>query len=135
VHPCRPAADHLDIASTRRLAAFDDTDDARAAKTGRDFVAAEFPQAIRHECRGAMHIVEQFGMFVDIPAPGLNIGLQIGDTVDDGHGKSSSRFVRCVLSSTRPRSAQHSPAIDRGRHGRAEAQSAGSRWMSTPLTE
>jgi hypothetical protein len=25
---------------------------------------------------------------MDIAAPGLNIGLQIGDTIDDGHGKS-----------------------------------------------
>jgi hypothetical protein len=25
---------------------------------------------------------------MDIPAPGLNIGLQIGDAIDDGHGKS-----------------------------------------------
>jgi hypothetical protein len=26
-------------------------------------------------------------MFMDIPAPGLNIGLKIGDAIDDGHGK------------------------------------------------
>ena len=37
--------DHLDIALAGRLAALDDTDDAGAAKTGRNFVAAEFPQA------------------------------------------------------------------------------------------
>ena len=27
---------------------------------------------------------------MDIPAPGLDIGLQIGDAIDDGHG--SFRF-------------------------------------------
>jgi hypothetical protein len=34
---------------------------------------------------------------MDIPAPGLDIGLQIGDAVDDGHGKSRSGLS--VLSS------------------------------------
>jgi hypothetical protein len=37
-------------------------------------------------------------MGMDIPAPGLDIGLQIGDAIDDGHG--NSRFgieVRCLL--------------------------------------
>ncbi len=72
-----------------RLAALDDADDAGAAKTGGNLVAAEFPQPLRHECRGAMHVVQQFGMLMDIPAPGLDIGLQIGDAVDDGHGNFS----------------------------------------------
>ena len=77
--------DHLEIADGR-LFALDDADHAGPAKAGRDLVAAELLQAIRHECRGAMHIVEQLGMLMDIPAPGLDIGLQIGDAVDDRHG-------------------------------------------------
>ena len=36
-----------------------------------------------------MHVIQQFRMLMDIPAPGLNIGLQVGDTVDDGHGNIS----------------------------------------------
>ncbi len=48
----------------------------------------EFAQAVSHECCGAVDVVEQFGVFMDIAAPGLNIGLQIGDAVDDGHGNS-----------------------------------------------
>jgi hypothetical protein len=32
-------------------------------------------------------------MLMDIAAPGLNIGLQIGDTVNDGHEESRSGFV------------------------------------------
>jgi hypothetical protein len=35
-------------------------------------------------------------MLMDIPAPGLNIGLQVGDTVDDGHGNISIGGM-CVL--------------------------------------
>ena len=59
------------------------------ADAGRDLIAAELSKPFGDECGGAMHLVEQFGMFVDIPAPGLDIGLQIGDAIDDGHGKSS----------------------------------------------
>ena len=83
--------DHLDVAFGRRLAALDDADDAGTAQTRGDFVAAEFPQPLRHECRSAVHVVQQFGVFMDIAAPGLDIGLQIGDAVDDGHGKSRLR--------------------------------------------
>ena len=79
--------DHLDFALAGLLA-LDDADDAGAAEAGRDLVAAELAQAIRHECCGAVHVVEQFGVFMDIAAPGLDIGLQIGDAVDDGHGNS-----------------------------------------------
>ena len=61
------------------------------AEAGRDLVAAEFAQPIGDECRGAMDLVEQFGIFMDIAAPGLNIGLQIGDAVHDGHGNSGLR--------------------------------------------
>ena len=105
--------DYLDIAFGRRLAALDDADDAGAAETCRDFVAAEFPQALRHECCGAMHVVQQFGVLMDIPAPGLNIGLQIGDAVNDGHGNSRFGLSAFSLSSTQPRSAQHSSGSSR----------------------
>jgi hypothetical protein len=39
-------------------------------------------------------------MLMDIPAPGLDIGLQIGDAVDDGHGHSRFRVERFGMSST-----------------------------------
>src|ERR1700682_107403 len=100
--------DHLDIASAGRFAALDDADDAGAAETCGDSAAAEFPQALRHECRSAMYVVQQFGMLMDIPAPSLNIGLQIGDAVDYGHRNSRSWFECFALSSTRQRSTQHS---------------------------
>jgi hypothetical protein len=31
-------------------------------------------------------------MLMDVPAPGLDVGLQIGDAVDDGHGNLDCRF-------------------------------------------
>jgi hypothetical protein len=36
-------------------------------------------------------------MFMDIPAPGLNIGLQIGDTINDGHGEIQVRGLNILL--------------------------------------
>ena len=105
--------DHLDVALAGRLAALDDADHAGAAEAGRDLVAAEFPQPVRHECRGAVHVVEQFGMFMDIAAPGLDIGLQIGDAVDDGHGKSRFRVVIWLCLACEPTARM--PQIDRQR--------------------
>ena len=84
--------DHLDVALAGRLLALDDADDAGLAEPGGDLVAAELPQAIRHECCSAVHFIQQFGIFMDIAAPGLNIGLQIGDAVDDGHRISQPRL-------------------------------------------
>ena len=89
--------DHVDLALAGLLA-LDHADDAGAAEAGGDLVAAEFAQAIRDECRSAMDVVEQFGVFMDIAAPGLNIGLQIGDAVDDGHGTSLASKVGTLRS-------------------------------------
>ena len=83
--------DHLCFAVAGGLAALDDADDAGTAEPGGDLVAAEFPQPVRDECCSAMHVIQQFGMLMDIAAPGLDIGLQIGDAVDDGHGRSRLR--------------------------------------------
>ena len=78
-------AEHLDLAAAG-LAALDDADDAGLAQPRRDLVTAEFAQPVGHEGRGPMHLVEQLRVRMDIPPPGLDIGLQIGDAVDDGHG-------------------------------------------------
>jgi hypothetical protein len=43
--------------------------------------------------------------------------------------------VHFALTSTRPRSAQHSPAIDRGRRGRAEAPTGPRKSASRKLGE
>ena len=83
-------ADHPGVALAARLLALDDADHAGAAKAGCDLVAAEFAQAVRHERRRVVHVIQQFGIFMDFAAPGLDIGLQIGDAVNDGHGNSKA---------------------------------------------
>ena len=89
----RPQPDHPDVALADRLVAVDDADDAGLAEAGDHLVAAEFPQPLRHQCRSAVHFVQQFGVLMDVPAPGLDVGLQIGDAVDNGHGVSVFRVV------------------------------------------
>ena len=74
------------ISPAARLLALDDADHAGLAEPGRDLIAAKFPQAVSDECCSAVHVIKQFRMLMDVPAPGLNIGLQIGDAVHDGHG-------------------------------------------------
>jgi hypothetical protein len=39
-------------------------------------------------------------MFMDVAAPGLNFGLQVGRAVDDGHGKLGFKCSINALSST-----------------------------------
>ena len=87
--------DHLDLALAGLLA-LDDADDAGTAEAGRDLVAAELAQAVSHECCGAVDVIQQFGVFMDIAAPGLDIGLQIGDAVDDGHGNSRTSVLNAL---------------------------------------
>ena len=92
-----PQPDDLDVALAGGLVALDDADHAGAAETGRHLVAAEFPQPVRHQCRSTVDVVQQFGMFMDIPAPGLDVGLQIGDAVDDGHGDFRTSGLSTLL--------------------------------------
>jgi hypothetical protein len=80
-------ADCLQVASVDALAALDDTDHAGAPEARGDFIAAEFTQPVCDESRGAMHVVHQLRMRVQIAAPFRDVGLQIGDAVDDRHGK------------------------------------------------
>ena len=113
-------ADHLDIAVAGRPLALDDADDAGLAHPGHDLVTAEFPQPVSHECCSAVHVIEQFRMLMNVAAPGGDIGVQIGDAVDDGHGSLLKLTVWVSLASkcVRPNSPEwhHSP---QGRHGRA----------------
>ncbi len=49
-------------------------------------VAAEFPQLVGDEARGAVHVVLQLGMRVEIVPPRGDLVGEAGDAVDDGHG-------------------------------------------------
>src|SRR5262249_47948683 len=84
---------HLDLAGATLLLALDDADHSGLAEAGCDLVAAELPQPVRDECCSAMDVIKQFGMLMDVAAPGLDIGLQIGDAVHDGHGNLWSFLV------------------------------------------
>ena len=103
--------DHPDVAVPAGFMALDDAYHAGSAKTGCDFIAAEFPQPLSHEGGGAVHIVEQFGVGVDIAAPSLNVWLQIGDAIDDRHG-ARSRLNNSPLLARKPRSAQTLKGLD-----------------------
>jgi hypothetical protein len=86
-------ADRLDVAAIAALAALDDADHAGAPETGGDLVTAECPQMVCNEGRCAMHVVHQFGIGMQVAAPAHDLGLQVGDAVDDGHGETSRKYI------------------------------------------
>ena len=69
------------------LAAADDADDAGAADAGDHLVAAEALELVGDRRRGAVHVVVQFRMGVNIPPPCGDFVVQVGDAVDDRHAK------------------------------------------------
>ncbi len=69
------------------VAAADHADHAGAADAGDDLVAAEGAQLIGDDAGGAMHLVEQFGVLVEIVAPSGHFVGERGNAVDDGHEK------------------------------------------------
>ena len=79
----RPHADHA--AGFVGLAA-NDADDAGPADAGHHLVAAEFDQLVLHQRGGAMHLIEDLRMRMDIAAPFGDLILERRDTIDDGHG-------------------------------------------------
>jgi hypothetical protein len=75
---------HL-LAVPGRLAALDQTDHAGPPHAGDDLVTAELLQLLRNQGGGPMHLVEQFRMRMQVPPPGGDIGMKVGDAIDDGH--------------------------------------------------
>jgi hypothetical protein len=69
----------------RRMLALDDTDNAGAAHAGHDFIDTKGLELFGHDGRRAVHVKEQFGMLVKIPAPCGNFGGQGLDAVKIGH--------------------------------------------------
>jgi hypothetical protein len=80
-----PKPDRPDISLADRLASLDNANDAGTAKAGRHFIATELPKTLGHKCRRAVLVVSEFGVLMDIAAPRLDIGLQVGHAVDNGH--------------------------------------------------
>ena len=68
------------------LAAADDANNAGSAYPGDHFVAAEGFELVGNGSRRAVHVVKQFRVGVDIPPPSRDLGVQVGDAVDDRHG-------------------------------------------------
>src|SRR3954452_9611745 len=40
-----------------------------------------------------MHLIQQLRVGMDVAAPRHDVGLQVGDTIDDGHDKSWAGYV------------------------------------------
>ncbi|MGY4290917.1 hypothetical protein ACVWXO_010183 [Bradyrhizobium sp. LM2.7] len=105
-----------------RLVALDHADHASLAEARHDFIAAELTQAVRNECCGAVNVIQELGVLMDVPPPGLDIGLKVGDAVHDGHGWVSSFVGNTELSTMQapvhPTAAEGGLALP-ARHGRA----------------
>src|SRR5262249_60447833 len=67
------------------LAAADHADNTGAPDSRHHLVAAEALELIGNRSRSAMHIVEKFGMGMDIVPPGTDLALHGGNAVDDRH--------------------------------------------------
>ena len=67
------------------LAAADDADHAGAADARHHLVAAEALQLVGDAAGGAVDVVEQFGMGMQIVPPCGDLAVQVGDAVDDRH--------------------------------------------------
>ena len=75
-----------DGAVAAALLAADHADHAGAADAGHHLVAAEALELLGHHARGAVHVEQQFRMGVDVLPPGGDLGVKVGDAVDDRHG-------------------------------------------------
>ena len=60
-----------------------------ASDPGHYLVAAEAPELVGDRGSGAMDVVEQFGMGVQVVPPSCDIAVQVGNAVDDRHQDGS----------------------------------------------
>ena len=106
--------DHL--AGAARPVALDDADHAGAADPGHHLVAAERLELLGDRRRGAVHVVEQLRMGMDVVPPGGDLAMQVGYAIDDRHRNGSllkSRTRRDV----RPGSVEQNRAAAAGQGG------------------
>ena len=71
------------------VAAIDDGHDARAADAGHHLVDAETAQQLGDAPGSALHVILKLGVPMKILPPVGDLRGEIGDAVDDGHGKTS----------------------------------------------
>src|SRR6266511_3949502 len=67
------------------LAAANDADHAGASDSGHHLVAAEALELLGDGGGGAVHVVKEFGMGVDVMPPGGDLAVHGGNAVDDRH--------------------------------------------------
>jgi len=69
----------------------DNADNAGAANAFDHLIAAKVAQQGRDLARRAVHIKQQFGVFMEIATPGGDFGQQLGKSVLHGHWSGSSK--------------------------------------------
>ena len=72
----------------------DQADDAGAADALDDLVDAEGAQQLGDALGGAVDVVAQLGVFVEVAAPGGDLGVKVGNSVDDRHAVHLACRVR-----------------------------------------
>src|SRR3977135_1705347 len=94
-------ADHLAVAGARLLAA-DHAHHPGAADAGHDLVAAEGRELLGHRRGGALDVILQLRMGMDVAPPRRDLGMKIGQTIEDRHGGSpaSRRSTHDLAEST-----------------------------------
>src|SRR3954471_4840868 len=78
-----------DPAAIVPLAAADHPHHAGTPDAGHHLVAAEALELLGDRSRGAMYVIKQFGMGVDVVPPSGDLAMQVGNAVDDRHQISS----------------------------------------------
>src|ERR1700756_2005875 len=61
-----------------------------ATDPGHNLVAPEAFKLVGHGGRGPVHVVKELGRGMEVLPPSFDIGMQVGDAVDDGHLGGSS---------------------------------------------
>ena len=77
-------------------AALDDADDAGPADAGDHLVKAEAAELLGDGRGGAVDVVHDLGMAVDVVAPRSDLVVEIGETIDDGHKHSGTGRAACI---------------------------------------
>ena len=70
-----------------RQATFDNADNARAPDARDNFVAPEGAQFLGYDSRGAVNIVIEFRVLMQVTSPSDDFICKFGDPVDNGHFK------------------------------------------------